>query len=95
MKSVRLVRRYANNILIDLTKISYLKLDNNSINFYNNTPSYGGAFFFTVGFSMTSSKNLLETISWSTNEEALKEFESINNDLNNYYQNIGCIKKID
>ncbi len=95
MKNIQLVRRYANNILIDLTKISYFKLDNNTIYFYNNTPNYGGTLFLSFGISMTSSKNLLETIIWNTNEDALNEFNDIQKDLNIYYQNIGTVKKFD
>ncbi len=95
MKNIQLIRRYANNILIDLTKISYFKLDNNSIYFYNNTPNYGGSFFLSFGFSMTSSKNLLEVIKWDTTEDALNEFNDIQKDLNVYYQNVGTVKKFD
>ncbi len=94
MYSICLVRRYANNLLIDLTKLSAFRLDNNKIYFYNHTPNYGGSLIFGFGFGMTSTKNIFETIQWKTNEDALDEFNSIQKDLNIYYERIGLVNKI-
>jgi hypothetical protein len=92
---LKLIRNYhKNRILIDLTKISYYKLNNNYITFYSDKPATSGAFFFGFGFWISTNRTTVETIFWETNEAALDEFNSIQNDLNQYYNNIGLVQGV-
>lgn len=92
---LRLVRSYANNkVLIDITKIAYFKLHNNYIEFYSDKPSPSGAFAVFAGFMSSSNKNCIETIFWGSDEEAKEEYDSIKDDLNRYYNNIGLVRGV-
>jgi len=92
---LRLVRNYAKNkVLIDITKIAYFKLRSNYIEFYSDKPSPSGAFFVVTGFMSSGNKNCIETIYWESDEEAKEEYDSIKDDLNRYYNNIGTVRGV-
>jgi hypothetical protein len=93
--SLKLVRSYSDNrVLIDLTKIAYFKLRKNYIQFYSDKPSASGAFIGVFGFMSSSNKNCIETIYWESDKEAKEEYDSIQTDLNRYYNNIGTVRGV-
>lgn len=91
---LKLVRSYAGGkVLIDITKIVNFKLNSNYISFYSDKPAPSGAFVFGFGFWTSTNRNCVETICWGSDEEAFAELQSIQDDLNQYY-NIGLVQGI-